>query len=373
MGTRFTFQTAGTIHFGVDSLGLLKQEAGRLGRKALIVASRSALAERTMLEAVARLCREGGTETVVFDAPPAGEPDLDSVDRARRVRAASGCDLLIALGGGSTIDLAKAAAGLANEPAPVREYFEGRAVTAAGVPWIALPGTAGSGAEVTKNAVLTDPATNIKQSIRADSFFAAVVIVDPRLTLSCPPRVTADSGADALAQAIESYTSLGANPLTDALAFEAARLILGSLPAAHRDGANLPARSDMALGSLLAGIALANARLGTIHGLAHPIGARWRIPHGRICATLLASVMRFNEPVVAEKYARLSALVGRPIIEHVERLRDELDIPADLKACRMTPDEIEWVIRESLPSGSLKMNPRLTTADDLRAILAPLV
>jgi len=369
----FVFQTVGKIHFGAETLDSLGKEAAALGHRALIIADRFALAQAEPVERIRTVCRSAGVETVLLESPPAGEADLESVDRARRLRAEAKCALVIGLGGGSVLDTAKATAGLANEPAPVRDYFDGRAIASEGIPWIAIPTTAGAGAEVTKNAVLCDPERNRKLSIRDDRFLADVVISDPRLTCSCPPNVTAASGMDALAQAIESFTSLGSNPLTDALAFEAARLILRSLVTAYRDGSNIAARSDMLLGSLLAGIALANARLGTIHGLAHPLGIRWKIAHGRICATLLVPVMRFNQSVVGEKYDRLSALVGRPIIEHIEQLRDELSIPADLKPYRITDEEVEWIIRESLPSGSLKMNPRPTSADDLRAILKPLL
>lgn len=369
----FVFQTVGKIDFGLDTLNVLGNEAAALGRGALVIAGRHALAEGKAVETIRHLCHKAGVETVLFDSPPAGEADLESVDRARRLRAESRCDVVIGLGGGSVLDTAKAVAGLANEPAPVREYFDGRPIASAGVPWIAIPTTAGSGAEVTKNAVLCDPARNLKLSIRDDRFLANVVIVDPRLTCSCPPRVTAESGMDALAQAIEAFTSLGSNPLADALAFEAARLGLRSLVAAYRENSNIEARSNMSLGSLLAGVALANARLGAIHGLAHPLGVRWTIPHGRICAILLAPVMRFNESVVGEKYGRLSTLVGRPIIEHIEHVRDQLEIPADLRQYRITNEEVEWIIRESLPSGSLKMNPRPTGADDLRAILNSLI
>jgi alcohol dehydrogenase class IV len=373
MLTGFAFQTVGKIHFGVDTLKALTQEAASLGRKALLIADRHMLAQGGPAETACRLCAESGVEVIRFENPPVGEPDLESVERARRLRAEACCDVVFGLGGGSILDTAKAVAGLANEPAPLREYFDGRAVASTGVPWIAIPTTAGSGAEATPNAVLSDPTRHIKQSIRDGRFLARVVIADPRLTVSCPPTVTADSGTDALAQAIESFTSLGSNPMTDALAFEAACLILRSLPAVVRDGSNLEARSDMLLGSLLAGVALANARLGAIHGLAHPLGIRWRIPHGRICAILLAPVMRFNQSVVGEKYDRLSALVGQPIIEYVERLCRELGIPADLKPYGIAKEEVEWIVRESLPSGSLKMNPRPTTADDLRAILKPLI
>jgi alcohol dehydrogenase class IV len=369
----FVFQTVGKVHFGVDSIKRLAEEVAPIGDKALVLAGRHALDQGGLVERVQELCRDAGVETALIESPPTGEPDLDSVEQARRCLAETGCDLVIGLGGGSIIDAAKTVAGLANEPGHVREYFDGRAIASAGIPWIAIPSTAGAGAEVTKNAVLSDPSRNIKRSIRDDRFFANVVIVDPRLTVSCSPRTTADSGMDALAQAIESYTSLGSNPATDALAFEGARLILWGLPDAWHDGANLEARSAVALGSLLAGVALANARLGTIHGLAHPLGIRWNIPHGQICAILLAPVMRFNESAVGEKYERLSQLAGRSIIGHIEALCEEFEIPGDLKNYGIGDDEIEWIISESLPSGSLKMNPRPTTADDLRAILTPLI
>ena len=373
MSVSFTFQTVGKILFGVDTLNGLAGEVRRLGRRALLIAGRHAIGPGGPIETVRAQCREAGVDSVRFEPPPAGEPDLELVDRVRAFRAEAKCDVLVGLGGGSVIDAAKAAAGLANEAASVREYFDGRPVETRGVPWIAVPTTAGAGAEVTKNAVLSDPSRRMKTSLRDEKFYADAVIVDPRLTLSCPPATTAESGMDALVQAVESYTSLGANPMTDGLAFEAARLILAGLPAAWRNGADLEARSDVALGALLAGVALANARLGAVHGLAHPLGIRWDLPHGRVCATLLAPVMRFNESVVGDKYQRLGAVVGRPIIEHVEQLAADLGIPADFRSCRITDEELQWVIENSLPAGSMKMNPRPVTADDLREILAPLV
>lgn len=369
----FVFQTVGKFHFGVGALEELGKEAQVVGEKALLIADRHMMGDGGPVGRIETLCRESGVDVCVFDSPPEGEPTLNVVDSARNRREKNGCDCVLALGGGSTIDTAKATAGLANESEPVVAYFDGAPIATKGIPWIALPTTAGAGAEATKNAVLSDPARNIKQSIRTDSFFADVVIVDPMLTVTCPPRVTADSGMDALAQAIESYTSLGANVATDAWALQAARLILRSLLTAYSDGENLEARSDMALGSLLAGIALANARLGTIHGLAHPIGIRWHIPHGQICALLLAPVMRFNEGVVRDKYARIGEFIDKPIIEHIEWMCDEMDIPKDLKNLGITAEELEWIIKESLPSGSLKMNPRATGADELREIMTPLV
>jgi len=369
----FSFQAPAKIAFGLDSLDALATEAPRLGHKALVIAGRHALGEGGPVERIRQLCSDGGVETVVFPSPPSGEPDLETVEDARRFCSESGCGFVIGLGGGSILDTAKAVAGLAREPASVRDYFDGRKIENATIPWVAIPTTAGSGAEVTKNSVLSDPARNIKRSIRDDRFFARLVLVDPRLFVSCPQRVTAESGMDALAQAIESFTSLGSNPMTDALAFEAARLILRSLPVAYRDGADLEARADMALGSLMAGVALANARLGAVHGLAHPIGVRWRVPHGRVCAVLLAPVMRFNQEVVGEKSDRLGRLVGEPIIEHIERLREQLGIARDFKDLGISAEEIEWIVRESLPSGSLKMNPRPAGPEELRRILEPLV
>jgi alcohol dehydrogenase class IV len=178
---------------------------------------------------------------------------------------------------------------------------------------------------------------------------------------------------DALVQAIESFTSIHATPITDAWAVEAARLIARSLLRAFRDGRDLAARSDVAYGSLMAGLALSNARLGLVHGLAHPLGARYRIPHGLVCAVLLLPVMRFNRGACREKYARLDAVMDGDADAFIAKLMHDLGVPLDLKAFRVNLADVPRIVEESLPSGSLKANPRVPTAADCGAIVREII
>jgi alcohol dehydrogenase class IV len=234
---------------------------------------------------------------------------------------------------------------------------------------------------VTKNAVLTDPGRHAKKSIRRDDWFARAAVIDPELTVSVPPSVTASSGGDALCQAIEAYVSIGAGPVTDALCENAIRRIGRALLPAYKDGSNLGARADMLYGSLLAGMALANARLGAVHGMAHPLGHRYEIPHGVICALLLPYVMSYNLDHAQEKYARVAALLGvntrdlsyqqaaERAVSKVTQMVRALDIPLHLEELGVKRADWTEIIEASLPSGSLQHNPRPMRAQDVRAVL----
>jgi alcohol dehydrogenase class IV len=206
--------------------------------------------------------------------------------------------MVIGLGGGSAIDAAKAVAGLMTNGGAAIDYMEvigkGQKITKAAAPWIAVPTTAGTGAEVTKNAVIGSPEHKFKASIRGDHLLARIGLVDPELGVNVPRDVTAASGMDALCQLIESYTSQGANDLTGPLSIEGIALVSETLPRAYADGANVDAREDMAFAALLGGITLTNAGLGAVHGFAAPLGAHFPMPHGVICGVLLPHVMRAN-------------------------------------------------------------------------------
>lgn len=320
-------------------------------------------------------------EPVLFEGIPA-EPDCEQVDAVRARLREARCQVVVGLGGGSVIDAAKAAAGLHASPFPTREHLVGgRPVPEEGLPWLALPTTAGAGAEATPNAVLTDRRARVKQSLRSWGWLAAAAVVDPELTVACPPPVTARSGMDAFTQAVESYTSRWATPLTEALSFEAALRIARALPAAWADGRDLAAREDMAWGATMAGMALANARLGAVHGLAHAVGMALELPHGEVCAILLPWVMECNLPVVAAKYARLARELGvaspespdreaaRALVDFVQGLQRRLGIRQRLGEAGLEPGMIPRIVEESLSSGSLAANPRALEAADLATIL----
>ena len=217
---------------------------------------------------------------------------------------------------------------------------------------------------------MTDPTGPTKQSIRSDSFLPRVAIVDPELTVSMPPGVTARSGMDALTQAIEAYWSIHATPITDALALRAVELISAHLLAAYERGDDVVARDAMAHGSLLAGMAFANARLGAVHGLAHPLGVRYAVGHGEVCAVLLPHVMRLNRPAAPAKYDRISHVVGTDAADFAARLLERLDLPTTLRHTGLRKEDFRTIVAEAMPSGSLRANPKKVTEEDLTAILA---
>lgn len=366
------FSTAREIVTGVGCVSCLGRRAAELGSRALLVTGRSAMRASGATERALALLRAEGVEATAFEEVE-HDPDATTVDAGRAACCEARGHAVIGLGGGSALDAAKAIAALVNEAAPTADFVLGKPIEQPGLPFIAIPTTSGTGAEVTKNAVISVRAARLKQSIRAECMMPAVAIVDPELAASCPPWVTAAAGMDALVQAIEAFTSLHATPLTDALAFEAACRLLRWLPAAWEDGRDLAAREQCAYGSLMAGMALANARLGAVHGIAHPLGARYGLEHGVACALLMPHVMRLNREHVGDKYARLSAAAGGDILAAFEGLIERFGLRRALDGVAIPREDFAAIARESMPSGSLKANPRKFTEDDVIAVLEALV
>ena len=366
---------------GNGSLDGLGAVTAAYGTRVLVVCGRRAVQRSGVLDRALASLKQAGVDAVVFDGV-VGEVTLAAVDAGIEVACHENCSVFVGLGGGSAIDSAKAIAGLARLPGSVYAYHDGRALEEGGLPLIAVPTTAGTGAEVTKNAVLINERTGLKQSIRADSWFAKVAIVDPETTVSMPPQVTANTGADALCQAIEAYTSIGASPVTDALAMRAIALIGQGLVAAHADGSDLVARERMSMGSLLAGMAMASARLGGVHGMAHPLGSRYQIPHGLVCGLLLPYTMAYNLAYATTKYAQVGQLMGEmtghltpeaaaeKAVERVRQMLIKVGIPEHLAGLGVREADFDAIIAASLPSGSLKHNPRPLAAEDVRCILS---
>ena len=310
-----------------------------------------------------------------------GEADLDMVAAGLDCFRQHACSIVVGLGGGSAMDTAKSIAGLATLDGDIYEYHAGRMPERPGMPFIAIPTTAGTGAEVTKNAVLINPRTQFKQSIRGEEWFARVAIVDPELTLTMSPKLTAITGSDALCQAIEAYTSIAATAITDALAEKAIKLIGQNLLQAYEYGDDLAAREGMSLGNLLAGMAMSNARLGAVHGMAHPLGARYHIPHGLVCGILLPYTIDYNKTYAACKYASVARLLGCDItgtsalevatraVEIVRQLLGRIGIPEHLASFGVRQQDLQQIVDEALPSGSTRHNVRPLDGDDLSRIL----
>jgi alcohol dehydrogenase class IV len=365
---------------GRGCLGQVGKLSARYGERALLVCGVQTARRGEVVQTVIDLLRAAGQQVELF-AGVSGEADLEMVAAGLACLRHHICSVVVGLGGGSAMDTAKSIAGLATLEGDIYEYHAGRMPEKPGLPFIAIPTTAGTGAEVTKNAVLINPRTQFKQSIRGDDWFARVALVDPELTLTMSPELTANTGSDALCQAIEAYTSIAATAITDTLAEKAIISIGQSLLQAYEHGDDLAAREGMSLGSLLAGMAMSNARLGAVHGLAHPLGAHFHIPHGLVCGLLLPYTINYNISYAVGKYARVARLLGCDIqtmselqlatrtVEIVRQLLGRIGISEHLASFGVRHDDLPQIINEALPSGSTKHNVRPLDGDDLLRIL----
>lgn len=378
---RFEFATATRVVFGPGAIKEAGAAANSFGRHAFIVTGRNPRRADRLLGLLA----SEDVAATTFAVP--GEPTVDdivaAVDRART----AGCDLIIGFGGGSAIDAAKAVSALLTNRGDLFDYLEviGRAgpLVQPALPCLAIPTTAGTGAEVTRNAVLASPAHGLKVSLRSPLMLPRLALVDPELTHGLPPALTAGTGLDALIQLIESYVSCRANPLTDGICVEGIRRAARSLAAAYHDGGDAPAREDMALAALFGGLTLANAGLGAVHAFAAPIGGMFPAPHGAVCAALLPHVMEANLRAAHERQrtgpavrrydevARL--LTGRPAagardgVRWVRELVAELGIPG-LRAYGVGPEHLQAVVEKTAQANSMKANPLLLMPEELAQI-----
>jgi len=379
---RFEFATATRIVFGAGALSEVGPIAKDFGSRALILTGRSA----GRSSALNRLLGEQGITR--WTLAIAGEPKIEDVERGIKFARGEGCDLVIGFGGGSAIDAAKAVAALTTNGGEVLDYLEviGRAkpLTNPPVPVIAIPTTAGSGAEVTRNAVLASPEHRVKVSLRSPLMLPKVALVDPELTNDLPPELSASTGLDALTQLIEPYVSCKANPLTDPICAEGIRRAARSLRRVFDNGADKSAREDMALASLFGGLALANAGLGAVHGFASPIGGMFRAPHGAVCAALLPHVMEANLIALRQRAPHSEALrryddVARLLVGSdragaaegvvwVEHLCSHLKI-LPLHRYGITANDAPTIVAAALKASSMKANPIELTTEELREIL----
>jgi len=365
------------VSFGYGCRGEIPALAAEYGPKVCFVVGKRSLQASGALNELLEAAREAGLDPVIFDKVEA-EPLVGTVDVVRETLLDEDCDVVIAVGGGSVLDVGKAAAALVDSELPTAEHLAGAELPEDGLPVIAAPTTSGTGAEVTPNAVLRDPNTGAKASLRGPSLLPAAAIVDPQLTMGAPPEVTAHSGLDALTQALEAYTSLGASPFSDALAFPAVVRIGVAIRTVYVDPKSWPGRESMALGSLFAGIALASARLGLVHGLAHPIGVEYRLPHGLACALLLPHVMEFNLPACGEKYAVCARALGvgetgEDLLGWVRQLLPQLGVETTLTDRGLREMDFPKLVPAAAASGSTKHNPREAGEEDITALLRHII
>jgi len=310
------FYAPGKIIFGTGGLSQIGAEAKRLGSKVLVVLGRSAMRKSGALNCLTHLLKENNLEYIIYENIHS-DPTVETVDTGASLARKGSCNLVIALGGGSVLDTGKAISAMVTNEGSVADYQEiegkGRKFQHKPIPFIAIPTTSGTGSEATRNAVITNTKLGLKKSIRDLWLIPEVALVDPELTLSLTPRITAICGGDALTQCIESYLGKKSQEITDALALHAIGLIGKSLVKAVKEGKNLEARKDMSMAALLSGLCLSNSGLGAAHALSHPLGVYYKIPHGLSCAVLLPYVMEYNLPVVIKKLAKMAECLGKNI------------------------------------------------------------
>jgi alcohol dehydrogenase class IV len=380
LANRFDFATAGRIVFGWGKLAHAGELAASLGRRAFLV-HREGADLALLTDSLAAAGVEWST------CPVRGEPDLDGVQAATQQARAGGCDCLVAFGGGSVLDTGKAIGALLTNSGDIRQYLEvvgeNRPLTQSAAPLLAIPTTAGTGSEVTRNAVLAVPDQRVKVSMRSAGMLPRVALIDPQLTVSLPPEVTASTGMDALTQCLEPFVSSKANPLVDTFALEGLRRAAGALRHAYEHPADRAAREDMAYASLMGGLSLANAGLGAVHGFAGPLGGLFEAPHGALCARLLPAATLVNlealparqpdHPALA-RYDRIAQEVvgqgsGRSeLVEWLERLVADLRIPP-LSHWGVQPADYAAIIERAEQASSMKANPIVLNRAELRRIL----
>jgi alcohol dehydrogenase class IV len=382
MNASFEFATATRIVFGpgrVREIGALAKE---LGKRALVVTGR----DPTRAQSLGTILSASGVESCFF--PTTGEPEVDTVSNGVARAKVENCDLVISIGGGSAIDAGKAIAAMLTNDGDLLDYLEvigrGKALDKLPAPFIAIPTTAGTGSEVTRNSVLSSPEHRVKVSLRSPLMLARIALVDPELTYGLPPAVTASTGLDALTQLIEPYVCSRNNPMTDAICAEGLQRAARSLQSAFADSRNAVAREDMSVASLFGGLALANAGLGAVHGFAGPIGGMFPAPHGAVCAALLPHVMEANlracrqrQPAgetigryqtVARLLTAKSSAQPEDGTDWVRQLVEDLRVPR-LCTYGITAESVDELVEKSAKASSMKANPIALTREELAGIL----
>jgi alcohol dehydrogenase class IV len=374
------FRTTKRILFGPGSIERLGSEAQLLKAKKILIITDPGVIQAGLLEGVEKFLQPVGLPFVIFDGVEP-DPRIEVVEKSVQFAKKEGIDLIIGFGGGSSLDIAKVTSILITNPGKIDSFFGVDLVPNSGIPVILIPTTAGTGSEVTPIAILSDTKEKLKKGIVSAYLFPEVAIVDPKLTIGLPPSVTAFTGMDALTHAIEAYYSINATDLSDLLAFRAMELISKNIRMAFAHGENLVVRSNMMEGSLLAGIAFANAGVGAVHAFAYPLGGEFHLAHGLTNTLMLPYVMRYNILGCPHKFAQManafgekvegiSELVGAEIaVRFVERLSNDLRVPRRLRDVEIPEDAIPRLAEAAMKvTRLLTNNPRKITLEDAVAI-----
>jgi alcohol dehydrogenase len=374
------FQTTSRIIRGNESLLKVKNEVARLGKSQVMIVTDPGIVSAGISAKLEKVLQEAKISYTVFDQVEP-DPQLQTAVNAKNKIVETGADIIIGMGGGSPIDIAKVSAVLATSSGDIHDLIGIDQVGKAGLPTIIIPTTAGTGSEVTPIAILSDHEDKLKKGIVSPYLFPAVAVLDAQLTVGLPPQVTAATGMDALIHAVEAYTSKNADSFTDLLAEKAMVLIRDNICEAYQNGANLLARQNMLEGSMLAGMAFANAGVTAVHAFAYPIGAGFHIPHGVANSIMLMPVMEFNLDAIAGRFARISELFGFTsegltetqkaglVLDELRRLKESLNIPKKLRDFGIKDEHIAGLAQGVMKvTRLLANNPKELTEADAAAI-----
>lgn len=359
------------ITFGRGSFNGLREAVERHAAKKLIIVTGKNAAKKTGLTKKALELLDG-YDTCLYGVE--SNPSINTIEEGVTLLGGEKCDAVVGLGGGSALDVAKSLAILAKNPGPLKDYLSGdKTIQKNGLPYIAVPTTSGTGSEVTMWATVWDKDEKRKYSLESERMYAADALVDPQLTLTVPPRVTAITGLDALSHAVEACWSNNSQPISDVCAMEAIRLVFGNLKKACDNPADISLRENMSKASLFAGLAFSNTKTTACHSVSYPLTARFGVDHGLACAITLPSLLEYNSQAAGEKTGRIAGATGAGTVkqgaENIRKLVSSLGLPTRLSELDIQAGDLEVIVSEGFTRGRTDNNPRKLSRDDLLRIL----
>ena len=381
----YSLLNAGRVNAGPGSIDSLKEVVADFNARNVLIISDKGVAGAGLIARPQALLEEAGVSvSIIDDTPP--EPSVEQVESILAAAQGTAWDLVIGIGGGSAMDVAKIVAVMLNNDVKLRDLLNKAPIPRRGIPTVMVPTTAGTGSEATPNSIILVPEDELKVGIVSPKLMPDCVILDPQMTLGLPPSITASTGMDALCHAIECYTSKRGNPFSEMIALKAIRLISRSIREAFKNGKNLDARHDMLLGAFYGGMCIATSSTTAVHALAYPLGGKYRIAHGISNAILLPYVMQFNAVGNEAKFRDIAEAMGIDIarlsdaeatqafIAALFAFNHDLEIPADLKRWNITEADLETLVEGAAKvTRLLDNNPRPMNKDDIRAVYLKLL
>lgn len=376
----FSFSFPTTIYSGRDTITKLTQCLEEEKVKSVLLVIDPGILNSDISTKVVSAIESADIQLSIFSKVEPN-PNTTVLEEALELLISDGCDSVVGVGGGSSLDVAKAAAAMASNPGSILDYEGVGKIKTPSLPLFCVPTTAGTGSECTPSTVITDSTSNFKVSIISPHLLPKYALLDPELITSLPPSITAATGMDALTHGIESYVSKNANPISRGMAYQAIRMISNGLLPSFNDGSNLDAREEVLVASLMAGIAFSQSRLGNVHAISHTFGGLFNIPHGLANAVLLPYVMDFNLEACADSYKDIAVALGRNVsdlsdmdagreaVKAVVELNASLGIPNTTKEIGVDLDYLDNMVSDSMRSGNVLANPKATSENDIRQII----